>query len=180
MTASLRACARRLAGRPEEPTAAAARQQVGENRRDTTREKGQVKETAQYRGRGGNPGPGRGPQGLGAGPGRRSGRDRRHAGKAPEVTKPWADGVCTGPKPEAALAERGLVGILYIVPPETEGFTALYRRWSVERTFAWMSRCRRLAKARERTLDSSVAWAQLAACRFLVRRIARGQRHRTK
>ncbi len=27
----------------------------------------------------------------------------------------------------------------------------------------------------ERTLESSLAWAQLAACRFLMRRVARGQ-----
>ncbi|MXX88283.1 MAG: transposase [Boseongicola sp. SB0677_bin_26] len=50
---------------------------------------------------------------------------------------------------------------------------SLYRRWVVERTFAWMSRCRRLAKDFERTLASSVAWAQLAACRFPARRLAR-------
>ena len=59
-------------------------------------------------------------------------------------------------------------------PKGTKGFTVLYRRWVVERTFAWMSRCRRLAKDFERTLASSVAWAQLAACRFLMRRLARG------
>ena len=50
----------------------------------------------------------------------------------------------------------------------------LYRRWVVERTFAWMSRCRRLAKDFERCLESSLAWVQLAACRFLMRRLARG------
>ena len=42
-----------------------------------------------------------------------------------------------------------------------------------ERAFAWMSRCRRLAKDYERSLESSLAWAQLAACRFMMRRIAR-------
>ncbi len=97
--------------------------------------------------------------------------------KAPQVTKLWADGGYAGPKLEAALAAHGLGSIVEIVqrPRETRGFTVLYRRWVVERTFAWMSRCRRLAKDFERTLESSLAWAQLAACRFLMRRVARGQ-----
>ncbi len=96
--------------------------------------------------------------------------------KAPEVTKLWADGGYAGPKLEAALAEHGLGSILEIVhrPKETKGFTVLYRRWVVERTFAWLSWCRRLAKDVERTLASSLAWVQLAACRFLTRRLARG------
>ena len=96
--------------------------------------------------------------------------------KAPLVTKLWADGGYAGPKLEGALAEHGLGSVLEIVhrPKETRGFTVLYRRWVVERTFAWMPRCRRLAKDHERSLDSSVAWAQLAACRFLMRRVARG------
>ena len=55
---------------------------------------------------------------------------------------------------------------------KTEG-TVLPRRWVVERTFAWMGRCRRLSKDDERHTDNALAWAQLAACRFLVRRVAR-------
>jgi len=95
--------------------------------------------------------------------------------KAPQVTKLWADGGYAGPKLEDALKDRGLGSIIEIVrkPKEIKGFTVLYRRWVVERTFAWMSRCRRLAKDFERTLASSLAWAQLAACRFLMRRVAR-------
>ena len=53
------------------------------------------------------------------------------------------------------------------------GFTVLYRRWVVERTFAWMSRCRRPAKDYERSLEVSSARAQLTACRFMTRRIGR-------
>ena len=95
--------------------------------------------------------------------------------KAPTVTKLWADGSYRGPKLAAKLADMGLADWLEIVekPKDSKGFTLLYRRWVVERTFAWMSRCRRLAKDFERTLESSLAWAQLAACRFLMRRLAR-------
>ncbi len=96
--------------------------------------------------------------------------------KAPTVTRLWADGGYQGPKLARALAELGLADLLEIVqkPKNLTSFTVLYRRWVVERTFAWMSRCRRLAKDFERTLESSLAWAQLAACRFLMRRVARG------
>ncbi len=54
-------------------------------------------------------------------------------------------------------------------PNDIKEFTALCHRWVGERTFAWMSRCRRLAKDYERSLESSLAWAQLAACRFMMR-----------
>ncbi len=43
----------------------------------------------------------------------------------------------------------------------------------MEWTFAWMSRCRRLAKDHERSLESFEAWAQLVVYRFLMRRVAR-------
>ena len=94
---------------------------------------------------------------------------------APQVSKLWADGGYQGPKLAGRLAEMGLAQVLEIIdkPKDCKGFTVLYRRWVVERTFAWMGRCRRLAKDYERTVESSMAWAQLAACRFLMRRIAR-------
>ena len=95
--------------------------------------------------------------------------------KAPTVIRLWADGGYQGPKLASTLQEMGLAELVEIVnkPKESKGFTVIPRRWVVERTFAWMSRCRRLAKDFERTLESSLAWVQLAACRFLMRRIAR-------
>jgi putative transposase len=53
-----------------------------------------------------------------------------------------------------------------------KGFEVLPRRWVVERTFAWLGRCRRLAKDWERTIESATAWAFIASIRFLTRRIA--------
>ena len=92
--------------------------------------------------------------------------------KASEVTKLWADGSCQGPKLVSKLGEHGLGGLFEIVekPKDIKRFTVLYRRWVVERTFAWMSQCGRLAKDHERSLASSLAWCQLAACRFMTRR----------
>ena len=43
----------------------------------------------------------------------------------------------------------------------------------VERTFAWLSHCRRLAKDFEATIASAVAWALVAHIRTLTRRLAR-------
>ncbi len=90
----------------------------------------------------------------------------------PKVAKVWADSGYSGGKPRARLAEMGVPDALEIVE-RPKGFTVPCRRWVVERTFAWMSRYRRLAKDCGRSLESSVAWAQLAACRFLFRRLAR-------
>ena len=74
------------------------------------------------------------------------------------------------------MVERSPGGILETArkPKETSGSAVLYLRWVVERTLAWMPRCRRLAKDRRRTPEISAARAQPAACRFLVWRFARG------
>ena len=60
-------------------------------------------------------------------------------------------------------------------PKDIKEFTVLSRRWAVEKTFVWIPRCRRLSKDYERILSSALAWVQLAACRYLMRRIARGK-----
>jgi len=65
-------------------------------------------------------------------------------------------------------------------PKAIKGVTVLYRRWVVERTFAWMARCRRLAKDVERTVASSLAWVPRTACRFRMRRVARGAQHESQ
>ncbi len=59
--------------------------------------------------------------------------------KAPAVTKLWADGGYRGPKLERALAEPRMENLIEIVekPKGVKEFTVLYRRWVVERTFAW-------------------------------------------
>ena len=93
------------------------------------------------------------------------------------VERLFADSGYAGPKLQDALKELGVSELIEIVPKPkgAKGFTVLSRRWVVERTFAWMGRCRRLAKDVERTLASSLAWVKLAGCRFMMRRVARHQ-----
>jgi len=43
----------------------------------------------------------------------------------------------------------------------------------VERTFAWLGRCRRLAKDWEKSVASAEAWINIAHIRLTTRRLAR-------
>ena len=54
-----------------------------------------------------------------------------------------------------------------------KGFVLLPRRWVVERTFAWLGRCRRLANDWETSIASSTTWALIASVRMITRRTAR-------
>lgn len=92
---------------------------------------------------------------------------------------PWlrhifADGGYAGDKLSDALASMGNWTIEIIKRSDaTKGFKVLPRRWVVERTFAWLGRCRRLAKDWEASIASSTAWALIASIRMLTRRTAR-------
>ena len=92
---------------------------------------------------------------------------------------PWlrhifADGGYAGDKLKNALKKHGSWTIEIIKRSETtKGFEVLPRRWVVERTFAWLGRCRRLAKDWETSIESATAWAIIANIRLLTRRLAR-------
>jgi putative transposase len=92
---------------------------------------------------------------------------------------PWlrhvfADGAYGGDKLESALKSIGQWKLQIVKRSDhAEGFEVLPKRWIVERTFAWLGRCRRLAKDWERTIESSTAWACIAHVRRLTRFIAR-------
>jgi putative transposase len=92
---------------------------------------------------------------------------------------PWlrhifADGGYAGGKLRDALKGHGAWTIEIIKRSDTaKGFEVLPRRWVVERTLAWLGRCRRLAKDWEKTIESSSAWAFVASIRLLSRRLAR-------
>ena len=56
----------------------------------------------------------------------------------------------TGEKPAAAAKVHGITLEVVRLPQAKRGFVLLPRRWVVERTFAWATRCRRLVKDYER------------------------------
>ena len=56
---------------------------------------------------------------------------------------------------------------------KAKGFEVLPKRWVVERTIAWINRCRRLAKDYENLSRSALAFIRLASIRLMLRRIAR-------
>jgi putative transposase len=57
-------------------------------------------------------------------------------------------------------------------PVSEKGFVVLPKRWIVERTFAWISRCRRHSKDYERTTESSEAMIYITMIALMSRRVA--------
>jgi transposase len=92
----------------------------------------------------------------------------------PKLRHIFADRIYRGPQLRAAIEDCGPWTIEIVErPPGVKGFQLLPRRWVVERTFAWIGRCRRLAKDFEATIASATAWLMLASIRMLARRLAR-------
>lgn len=54
---------------------------------------------------------------------------------------------------------------------KAKGFEVLPRRWVVERTLAWLGRCRRLAKDWENQNRRALAFLRLASIRLMVRKL---------
>ena len=92
---------------------------------------------------------------------------------------PWlrhvfADSAYAGDKLKGALEKLGTWTMEIVKRSDTaKGFVLLPHRWVVERTFAWLGRCRRLAKDWETSVASSTAWALIASIRMITRRTAR-------
>jgi transposase len=99
-------------------------------------------------------------------------RSIRH--RYPWLRHVFADGGYGGDKLRGRLSKIGQWTIEVIKRTDkARGFEPLPRRWVVERTFAWLNRCRRLAKDFETSLDSAEAWILVANIRLLTRRLAR-------
>ena len=86
----------------------------------------------------------------------------------------WADGGYAGQLVEwvrqLKLGRRAKLEIIRKIGP---GFKLLPKRWVVERTFAWLSRYRRLARDYEVKTSHSTAFIYVAASRIMARRLAK-------
>ena len=58
-------------------------------------------------------------------------------------------------------------------PKDAVGWVLLPIRWTVERTFAWLGRCRGLSKDREKSVRSSEAFVKLAMIHLMLNRLAK-------
>ncbi len=56
-------------------------------------------------------------------------------------------------------------------PEGKKGWVKLPIRWPVERTFAWLGRCRRLSKDREKSVRSSESFIKLAMIQLMLHRL---------
>ena len=54
---------------------------------------------------------------------------------------------------------------------QVKGFAVLPKRWIVERTIAWLNRCRRLAKDWENLNRNALAFLKLASIRLMLRKL---------
>lgn len=90
----------------------------------------------------------------------------------PLVTHAWADQSYRGELQEWMRNQLGIT--LEIVVPEEDqiGFRVQPRRWVVERTIAWLGRCRRLSKDLEHLVKNSITWIYWASIQRMLRFLA--------
>ena len=96
--------------------------------------------------------------------------DRRRADLS-RVQNVMVDGVYTG-KPFAATVQNLLGASVEVVKRnELHTFVALPKRWVVERSFAWLEKCRRLWKNCEGKLNTSLQMVVLAFTVLILKRL---------
>lgn len=91
----------------------------------------------------------------------------------PSLTRFFADGGYAGPKLQTAIAHLDRLAMEIIRRSDVRRFVVLPRRWVVERTIAWLNRCRRLARDWEASVASTEAWLIIASIRRMNRRLAK-------
>uniref|UniRef100_UPI0011DCEA4D transposase n=1 Tax=Komagataeibacter xylinus TaxID=28448 RepID=UPI0011DCEA4D len=75
-------------------------------------------------------------------------------------------------KPAGAARAQGIALEVVRLPEAKRGFVLLPRRWVVERSFAWATRCRRLVKDYERYASTLASLHVIAFACFMPRNAA--------
>jgi putative transposase len=88
------------------------------------------------------------------------------------LKKVLADGGFRGDSVQWAKVHLGIALEIVLKPEGQKGFAVLPQRWVIERTFAWLSRQRRLARDYERLPQTSEAWIYVAMIRLGLRRLS--------
>ena len=94
-------------------------------------------------------------------------------GAFPFLVALYADGGYQGPEFQSAI-KRVLARVNVTIvrrPDQAKGFVTLPKRWIVERTLAWLGRCRRLAKHWECLNRKALAFLRLASIRLMLRKL---------
>ena len=95
----------------------------------------------------------------------------------PRLAKLWADAKYHNHALSRWVSEHGWYVLEVVHRPAGEPkFTLLKHRWVVERTFAWLGRCRVHSRDYERQPASSEAQVQISMISLMLRRLA-GEKH---
>ena len=93
-------------------------------------------------------------------------------GLFPFLLKLYADAGYQGPKFQQGLhAVCRDVNVEIVRRADAGRFIVLPKRWIVERTIAWLNRCRRLAKDWERMNRNALAFLRWASIRLMIRKL---------
>ena len=95
------------------------------------------------------------------------------AERFPRLAKLFADGAYQGPQFREGVTKMRPELAIEIVTrrDQVKGFVALPKRWIVERSLAWLTRNRRLAKDFENRIRYALAFVHLASIRLMLRKL---------
>ena len=96
-------------------------------------------------------------------------------GRYPFLEKLFADAGYQGPI-FAAAQKKALPFVTTEIVKRSDkakGFEVLPKRWIVERTIAWLSRCRRLSRDLENLTRNALAFVRLASIRLMLRKLCK-------
>jgi transposase len=93
-------------------------------------------------------------------------------GLCPFLTRLYADAGYQGRRfADAVRHAMAQFEVRVVKRAELHRFVVLPKRWLVERTIAWLNRCRRLAKDWENHSRNALAFLRLASIRLMLRKL---------
>jgi transposase len=88
-----------------------------------------------------------------------------------QVSNILTDGGYSGEKFSEAVKDIIGATVEVVKRNELHSFAVIPQRWVVERSFAWLEKCRRLWKNCERKINTSLQFVVLAFIRILIKRL---------